>query len=254
MPAKARSPRKPQSRQALRPDAATAPPKPRGAGRRPSAVASTDQHIRILDAAAALFAQHGFAGASLRQIAQAAGLSHAMIRHLFGDKDALWEATADHLFAPIWAAMASALADVDAADPVQQMEAQVRACVRAAARAPSLAGFVMQAGLAGGAHYAALVEQRLRPLYALALAPYRKLAQAGYAADAPAHFVFLAATNAAINPFAQAANSKALAGLDLCDPTVADAYADALVAILKHGVLRGPPPQTHAYSTAGTAS
>lgn len=211
-------------------------------GRPSLAAAPQDQRARILDAAARTFARHGFAGASLRQIAQEANLSHAMIRHLFGDKDALWDAAAEHLFAAFQAGMAAAHAGGAASDPVGRMEAQVRASVRAAARTPALAGFVMQAGLAGGPRYAALVERYLRPLHAFALEPFRQLAATGLALDAPAHFVFLVATNAAINPFAQAANTQALAGLDLSDPAVAEAYADTLVAILKHGVVRALGP------------
>lgn len=217
----------------------------RGRGRPRVAAAPEDQRARILDAAARAFARHGFAGASLRQIAQEAGLSHAMIRHLFGGKDALWEAAAEHLFAALQAGMAATQAGGAASDPVGRMEAQVRASVRAAARTPALAGFVMQAGLAGGPRYAALVERYLRPLHAFALEPFRQLAATGQALDAPAHFVFLVATNAAINPFAQAANTQALAGLDLSDPAVAEAYADTLVAILKHGAVRALRQDEH---------
>lgn len=213
----------------------------RGPGR-PSAAAAPDaQRARILEVAAAHFARHGFAGASLRDMAEDVGLSHAMIRHLFGAKEALWDAAAEHLFARMRAAMATALDGIDPADPVQRMAAQVRASARTAARVPSLAGFVMQAGLAGGARYEALVERHLRPLHAFALEPYRQLAATGRAAPIPEHFIFLMATNAAINPFAQAANSRALAGIELADPAVAEAYADALIAILLHGLLRQPP-------------
>ncbi len=214
---------------------------PRGPGRPSAAAAPEQQRSLILDAAAAQFARHGFAGASLRDIAEAVGLSHAMIRHLFGAKEALWDAAAEHLFARMRTAMATALDGIDPADPVQRMEAQVRASVRTAARVPSLAGFVMQAGLAGGPRYAALVERHLRPLHAFVLEPYRQLAAAGQAVAIPEHFIFMVATNAAINPFAQAANSRALAGIELADPAVAEAYADALIAILQHGVLRPQP-------------
>jgi TetR/AcrR family transcriptional regulator len=162
-----------------------------------------------------------------------------MIRHLFGDKDALWDAAAAHLFARLQIGMAAALDGTKRDDPASRLGAQVRATVRAAAQTPALAGFVMQAGLAGGARYEMLIERHLRPLYAVALAPYRALAATGQARALPAHFVFLAATNAAINPFAQAANSRALAGIDISDPAVAEAYADALVAILTHGLLGG---------------
>lgn len=47
---------------------------------------------RIRDAAVARFGQHGFEGTSLRQIAQDASVSPALIVHHFGSKDGLREA------------------------------------------------------------------------------------------------------------------------------------------------------------------
>ncbi|EQD66411.1 transcriptional regulator TetR family, partial [mine drainage metagenome] len=47
---------------------------------------------RILGAAEALFAQHGFAGASLRQVTAAANVNLAAVNYHFGSKDNLIEA------------------------------------------------------------------------------------------------------------------------------------------------------------------
>jgi AcrR family transcriptional regulator len=44
----------------------------------------------ILDAATTLFAERGYAGASMRTIAAAAAVDPALIRHFFGDKDTLF--------------------------------------------------------------------------------------------------------------------------------------------------------------------
>jgi AcrR family transcriptional regulator len=58
-------------------------------GRRSGVSGSRDD---ILDAASAHFAQRGYEGASLRAIATTAGVDPALIRHFFGDKDALFAA------------------------------------------------------------------------------------------------------------------------------------------------------------------
>ncbi|MGP1276285.1 MAG: TetR/AcrR family transcriptional regulator [Caulobacterales bacterium] len=211
--------------------------KPRRPGR-PVKIAPEEQRRRILDAAAAQFARRGFEGASLRDIAGDAGLSHAVIRHFFGSKDDLWDAAAADLFGQMNAAMAEALGQVDLNDPEARMEAQVRATVRTASRIPWLAGFVMQAGLAGGERYETLVERHLRPAYAFTLEPFYQMKEAGRAHVPDAHFLFMLSTNAAIGPFAQSANARALAGLDLSNPAIAERYADVLVTVLKHGALR----------------
>lgn len=47
----------------------------------------------IMDAAAALFATHGFQATTIRGIAAAAGVDSALIRHYYGSKDDLFAAT-----------------------------------------------------------------------------------------------------------------------------------------------------------------
>lgn len=210
---------------------------PRRPGR-PVNSAPDAQREQLLRVASAHFARAGFEGASLRAIAQEAGLAHGLIRHYFGAKEALWEAVADFLFGRMYAAMAVAVSGVDLNDPVARLEAQIRATVRTSASIPHLAGFVMQAGLRGDSRYDWLVERYLRPVYQFSLEPFHQLSRENRAAAIDPHFAFLLSTNAAIGPFAQAANSRALAGMDMTQPDIADAYADALIAILKHGVLR----------------
>lgn len=64
----------------------------------------------ILDAAAAAFAAHGFAGARVEAIAQAAGVNKATLYYQVGDKAALYEAVVLHLFGQA-AARAEALVE-----------------------------------------------------------------------------------------------------------------------------------------------
>lgn len=53
---------------------------------------------RILDAALARFAMHGYEGTGLRDVAKDAGVTHAVIRLHFGTKDELWRAAVTLLF------------------------------------------------------------------------------------------------------------------------------------------------------------
>lgn len=55
--------------------------------------------LAILEAAQQVFAERGFAGASLRDLAEAAGVTRSLIHHHFGSKEGLWLAVVDHLFA-----------------------------------------------------------------------------------------------------------------------------------------------------------
>jgi AcrR family transcriptional regulator len=53
---------------------------------------------RILDAAAPVFAEHGFAGASTRTLAAAAGVNIATLAYHFGDKEGLYAAVLDRIY------------------------------------------------------------------------------------------------------------------------------------------------------------
>jgi AcrR family transcriptional regulator len=64
----------------------------RRTGRRPGTSGTRDQ---ILDAARTEFASRGFQGATMRAIAQAAGVDVALLSHYFGGKQQLFTATLD---------------------------------------------------------------------------------------------------------------------------------------------------------------
>jgi AcrR family transcriptional regulator len=62
--------------------------------RRPGRVANT---ARILDAAQELFAKHGPAAVTVRQVAEKAGVTHALVHKYFGSKDDLIRAVVDRV-------------------------------------------------------------------------------------------------------------------------------------------------------------
>jgi AcrR family transcriptional regulator len=55
-----------------------------------------DKQVHIMEAAEKLFADKGFAGTSVRDIAEAAGVNLAMISYYFGSKEKLMEAMFTH--------------------------------------------------------------------------------------------------------------------------------------------------------------
>ncbi len=63
------------------------PSPPRRRGRRPG---GTDTRAELLDAARVEFAQRGYEGATVRVIADRAGVDPAMVNHWFGGKEALF--------------------------------------------------------------------------------------------------------------------------------------------------------------------
>ncbi len=66
----------------------------------------TPTRDRILTVARALFAQHGYRGASVRAITKEAGANLGAVTYHFGTKDALYDAVIDSLVRPAGGARA----------------------------------------------------------------------------------------------------------------------------------------------------
>ena len=66
-----------------------------------SATAATDTKLSLLDAAEAVIAEHGFAGASLRAITSRAGTNLAAVNYHFGSKEELARAVIARYLGPV---------------------------------------------------------------------------------------------------------------------------------------------------------
>lgn len=71
-----------------------------------------DARTKLLEAALPLFPQKGFAGVSIRELADAAGVNSAAISYYFGGKEGLYAAVLEMMFAHIGTA-------IDGVDPEQ---------------------------------------------------------------------------------------------------------------------------------------
>jgi AcrR family transcriptional regulator len=86
----------------------------------------------MLEVAGRVFAAHGFHGAGMEEIAEAAGISKPMLYNYFGSKEGLYFAYVDLSYRQIVAAIDEAVARADAAGepPDQQLRTGVRAYYR----------------------------------------------------------------------------------------------------------------------------
>ncbi|ALO47451.1 TetR/AcrR family transcriptional regulator [Pseudohongiella spirulinae] len=195
------------------------------------------QQERIILAALAEFSQRGFVGASLRTIAQQAGVAHGLIRHYFQSKEDLFRSSADYLFGEMAKTLSQSAETVSSGNPLQQLVLQIRAYVQMSARLPHMAGFLMQAGLDGGEHFDYVIKKYVKPLQELSLLPYRRAVADGLLRDMNPDFIFLIATHAATAPFANVALRQALADADASNEAQVAEYADTLISVLLSGVL-----------------
>lgn len=126
---------------------------------------------RVLDAAEALFAERGYAGASVRAIAEAAGLRPASLYSHFEGKQALYEAVLERGLGPVFELLEAAAAR-ELSTPGG--EALVESLVDRLARTPHVPRLVVHEAVSGGAHLARVARRWMRPLVAQALATVKR--------------------------------------------------------------------------------
>jgi TetR/AcrR family transcriptional regulator len=117
---------------------------------------------RILDAAEALFAQRGFAGVSVREIAGQVGLNQASIYNHFPSKQALYEAVLERGFQPIRDLLA------EGADGLHNRDFQDRLLEQLVDhlwRTPHLPKLIQREVLDGGEYFERLADHWLKPIY-----------------------------------------------------------------------------------------
>lgn len=196
---------------------------------------------RILDAAIELFSEQSFEGATLRSIAQHAGVTQPLLNYHYRSKDELWRAAVDALFERLRTTMAARTAGLRGVDEVTSARLIVREFVTFSARNPQLHRLITQESKADGDRMEYLVEQHVRPFYEQATSMLDRLAQVGAVPPlAPVHLYYIL-TGAGPTMFVLAPECRRLTGIDPFADDVVEAHADAVCALL-FGDWRPPKP------------
>jgi len=190
----------------------------------PVAALPYDVRSRIVEAAARLLAEHGARAVTTRAVAQAAGVQAPTIYRLFGDKDGLIDAVAEHVMATYVATKSAAGATTDA-DPVADLRAGWRTQVEFGLANPELYALLSSPGHNDTSPATAAGIQVLRTLV-------RRLATAG---------LLRVDEQRAVAMIHAAGTGTVLALLDSLaderDPGLSDAMLDAVLA----GILTTAP-------------
>jgi AcrR family transcriptional regulator len=109
-----------------------------------------EARAKILTAAEQLFAEHGFAGVGIRQIAAAAGVNGAMIHYYFGNKERLYEAIIENAASTVRSLIAEAISSATSLE--ERLSRFVKAYAGYLFGHPHLARILSREMLAGGEH------------------------------------------------------------------------------------------------------
>ena len=170
---------------------------------------ATETKRRLLDAAEREFAAKGYAGARLRDVAQAAGVQQALIHHYFVDKDGLYRAVLDR-------ALAETAADswtiVERGGGVEDLvEAFVDLLVRFYESSPNLLAILRNEAASGTSMAIDVMRERTQPVFRAVEALVRSMQREGQLRDdLPASDLMLSVLSMVFLPFHEARLLEAL--------------------------------------------
>lgn len=138
-------------------------PRPRG---RPTSGQDGPSDNEVLEAALEAFAEHGYEGTSVREIARDLGVSHNLIPQRYGSKEQLWYAAVNRAFGALLEDLLKVMDDPPPSD-LERLRATIVRFVEANAARPALLRIIHQEAATPG--------PRLDHLYATYIDPVRRL-------------------------------------------------------------------------------
>lgn len=171
---------------------------------------------RILDAAESVFAENGFAGASVRDIAARAGLNAASLYNYYPGKQELYEAVLDRGLMPILEILGAMTSG--GGDGSSDLAA-VDVVVDHIATRPAIARMLHYEALSGGESIARLVRRWIAPIYGSAVDALRASPAAHNWSPAEMPLLIESLHNVIVGYFSMAPLMERIVGEDPLSPS-----------------------------------
>lgn len=120
---------------------------------------------KILNCATRLFAQHGYDGAIMDELAEQCGVNKASIYYHHKDKSTLYDNALTALFTPIADAVVEAVQSEDG--PVERLESHIHTFAMASADNPCFSAILMREMASGGVNMPARARKQMERILAL---------------------------------------------------------------------------------------
>jgi TetR/AcrR family transcriptional regulator len=202
----------------------------------------TEVRQRILEAAAEVFAERGFGGAGVDEIARRAGVNKAMLYYHVGDKAALFGEVVSASVGSIAEAVASALAETD--DPSERLRAIPRAFSKTVRERPFLPQLMLREIAAGGPNLPQRVVEQMGKVMGMTRAVLEDgCAKGAFRKVDPliAHLLLIGTTMFMANALRMRERFSGVLGRALEAPTELDTMTAQMVDIALNGIARREP-------------
>ena len=212
----------------------------RARGRPPTGDPTAVPTDLLLDSALTAFADKGFDGTSVRELARSIGVSHNLIPQRIGTKDELWTAAVDHGFARLAVALAEVLAGPPPDDDLVTLRALVVRFVEASGSRPALLRIIQQESIRPGPRFDYLFDTYIDPVRIFGSDLMVRLREAGRLRTDSVALMYFFMTHGAGGPLALPAMAERFGlAIDPDDPAAVRRHAEAAVDVLFDGLVIG---------------
>ncbi|HTJ63839.1 MAG TPA: TetR/AcrR family transcriptional regulator [Alphaproteobacteria bacterium] len=203
-----------------------------------TAEGGADVQETILEAALEAFARQGYDGVSVRELNRQVGVSHNLVHHYFGSKEALWRAAID--FGLNRANDAWRLEDLaPLTDPVEKLKIGLRRFLEVVAKAPAIQRIMEHEGAVGGPRLDYIAERYVVPFLRPSLGRFEDTTKIEARNLNLASLALLTAGAATF--FTQAALARKIGGPDPFSEEGIESHIRTMTTVLLYGVLGRPP-------------
>jgi len=200
---------------------------------------AADAQETILEAALEAFAQRGYDGVSVRELNRQIGVSHNLVHHYFGSKDALWRAAIDFGLGRVndtWR-----LDDLGPlTDPAEKMKVGLRRFLEVMAHSPAIQRIMEYEAAVGGPRLDYIAERYIVPFLGPGLARFEETTEVEKRDLNLASLALLIASGTTAF-FTQAALARKIGGPDPFSEEGIERHIRTMTTVLFYGVLGRPP-------------
>lgn len=190
-----------------------------------------ETRARILRTAREAFAEHGFDGASVREIARSAETTHSMITYHFGSKERLWRESVQDMFRRLEDEVSVQSAE-DADLPLRErFRRSTERYIRYCARYPEHARITIAETIRGGERLQWMVDEFVRQNHANAAPMFEELVAAGLCPDRPVIHLIYSYVAMCQLPFVLAKEAELAYAIDLLDEAALRQQAETVLAL-----------------------
>lgn len=203
-----------------------------------------DTRERIIAAALAEFARHGFRGSSTRTVAKLAGVQHPLVNYHFRDKEGLWRAVLAATGGNFMQRFERRLSGLRGVDDVTKLRLVQEDFVRFSADHPHF--HLLMSERHSSKHLKFIVAEMVRPYFAQITELIRAAQRAGKYVEGDPHHLQYLFIGAATRIFTLADEVKLMTGRSPSSAKAIDAHVAACLGLFFKDLpdLAKPPPAT----------